>query len=80
MAVSSSRWTSSASPKSPSSAYSTAGQRKHLIAEEYLQTHVVTTRCSSSRLAGFTRTAPGRRWAVRNPARPIAALGLTLRE
>jgi hypothetical protein len=58
----------------------TAGQRKHLIAEEYLQTHVVTTRCSSSRLAGFTRTAPGRGWAVRNPARPIAALGLTLRE
>ena len=31
------------------------------------------------RLAGFTSTAPGRRWAARNPARPIAALGLTLR-
>ena len=32
------------------------------------------------RLAGFTATAPGRRWAARNPARPIAALGLMLRE
>jgi hypothetical protein len=31
------------------------------------------------RLAGFTSAAPGRRWAARNPARPIAALGLTLR-
>jgi predicted transposase YbfD/YdcC len=29
------------------------------------------------RLCGFTGTAPGRRWAARNPARPIAALGLT---
>ena len=29
------------------------------------------------RLAGFTGTAPGRRWAARNPARPIASLGLT---
>lgn len=29
------------------------------------------------RLAGFTGTASGRRWAARNPARPIAALGLT---
>jgi predicted transposase YbfD/YdcC len=28
------------------------------------------------RLAGFTATAPGRRWAARNPARPIAALHL----
>ncbi len=32
------------------------------------------------RLAGFTATAPGRRWAARNPARPITALNLTLRE
>jgi predicted transposase YbfD/YdcC len=31
------------------------------------------------RLAAFTSAAPGRRWAARNPARPIAALGLTLR-
>jgi len=29
------------------------------------------------RLAGCTGTAPGRRWAARNPARPVAALGLT---
>ena len=28
------------------------------------------------RLAGFTATAPGRRWAARNPARPIAVLNL----
>ena len=28
------------------------------------------------RLAGFTATAPGRRWAARNPARPIAAMHL----
>ena len=28
------------------------------------------------RLAGFTGAAPGRRWAARNPARPIAALDL----
>jgi predicted transposase YbfD/YdcC len=28
------------------------------------------------RLAGFTSTAPGRRWAARNPARPVAALCL----
>lgn len=28
---------------------------------------------------GFTSTAPGRRWAAPNPARPMAALGLTLR-
>ena len=28
------------------------------------------------RLAGFTSTAPGRRWAARNPARPIAVLCL----
>ena len=31
------------------------------------------------RLAGFTSTAPGRRWAARNPARPIAALNLASR-
>jgi predicted transposase YbfD/YdcC len=29
------------------------------------------------RLCGFTGTAAGRRWAARNPARPIAALNLT---
>lgn len=29
------------------------------------------------RLCGFTATAAGRRWAARNPARPIAALNLT---
>lgn len=29
------------------------------------------------RLCGFTGTAAGRRWAARNPARTIAALGLT---
>jgi hypothetical protein len=29
------------------------------------------------RLCGFTSTAAGRRWAARNPARPIAALNLT---
>jgi predicted transposase YbfD/YdcC len=28
------------------------------------------------RLAGFTATAAGRRWAARNPARPLAALNL----
>ena len=32
------------------------------------------------RLCGFTGTASGRRWAARNPARTIAALGLTYRE
>ena len=32
------------------------------------------------RLAGFTSTASGRRWAARNPARPIAALNLIFRE
>jgi hypothetical protein len=32
------------------------------------------------RLAGFTNTAPGRRWAVRNPERPVAALNLMRRE
>lgn len=30
------------------------------------------------RLAGFTGTAAGRRWAARNPARPLAVLNLTL--
>jgi predicted transposase YbfD/YdcC len=30
------------------------------------------------RLAGFTSTAPGRRWAARNPTRPVAALDLAL--
>lgn len=29
------------------------------------------------RLCGFTATAAGRRRASRNPARPVAALGLT---
>jgi hypothetical protein len=29
------------------------------------------------RLAGFTATAAGRRWAARNPARPLAVLNLT---
>jgi len=29
------------------------------------------------RLCGFAGTAAGRRWAARNPARTIAALGLT---
>jgi predicted transposase YbfD/YdcC len=29
------------------------------------------------RLAGFTSAAAGRRWAARNPARPVAALNLT---
>jgi hypothetical protein len=28
------------------------------------------------RLAGFTATAAGRRWAAWNPARPLAALNL----
>jgi hypothetical protein len=32
------------------------------------------------RLAGFAGTAPGRRWAARNPVRPIAALNLAFRE
>ena len=31
---------------------------------------------AAPRLAGFTSTAPGRRWAVRNPARPVTVLNL----
>jgi predicted transposase YbfD/YdcC len=38
------------------------------------------TAVAALRLAGFTSTAPGRRWAARNHARPIAVLNLALRE
>jgi len=37
-----------------------------------------STAIAAIRLAGFTGTAQGRRWAARDAARPIAALGLTL--
>jgi hypothetical protein len=37
---------------------------------------VRNTAIAALRLAGFTSTAPGRRWAARNPARPIAVLCL----
>ena len=38
---------------------------------------VRNTAVAALRLAGFTGTAAGRRWAARNPARPLAALNLT---
>lgn len=41
---------------------------------------VRNTAVAALRLSGFTSTAPGRRWAARNPARPIAVLNLALRE
>jgi predicted transposase YbfD/YdcC len=41
---------------------------------------VRNTAVAALRLAGFTGTAPGRRWAARNPARPIAVLNLALPE
>jgi hypothetical protein len=34
------------------------------------------TAIAALRLAGFTSTAAGRRWAARNPFRPLAALNL----
>jgi predicted transposase YbfD/YdcC len=37
---------------------------------------VRNTAVAALRLAGFTGTAAGRRWAARNPARPLAALNL----
>ena len=37
---------------------------------------VRNTAVAALRLAGFASTAPGRRWAARNPARPIAVLNL----
>jgi len=39
---------------------------------------VRSTAIAVLRLAGFTSTAVGRRWAARNPARPIAALHLAI--
>lgn len=41
---------------------------------------VRNTVVATLRLAGFTATAAGRRWAARNPARPVAVLNLTIRE
>jgi hypothetical protein len=37
---------------------------------------VRNTAVAALRLAGFTGVAAGRRWAARNPARPLAALNL----
>ena len=37
---------------------------------------VRNTAIAALRLAGVTSTAPGRRWAARNPARPVAVLNL----
>jgi hypothetical protein len=37
---------------------------------------VRNTAVAALRLAGFTATTAGRRWAGRNPARPLAALNL----
>jgi len=37
---------------------------------------VRNTAVAAFRLAGFTGAAAGRRWAARNPARPLAALNL----
>jgi len=34
------------------------------------------TAVAALRLAGFAATASGRRWAARNPYRPLAALNL----
>jgi predicted transposase YbfD/YdcC len=47
-----------------------AGQSAQVMAA------VRNTAVAALRLAGFTSTAPGRRWAARNPARPIAVLCL----
>jgi len=38
------------------------------------------TAIAALRLADFTATASGRRWAARNPARPAAILNLTIQE
>jgi hypothetical protein len=37
---------------------------------------VRNTVIAALRLAGFAGTAAGRRWAARNPARPLAVLNL----
>ena len=55
-------------------------QRLHAGASAQVMATVRNTAIAVLRLAGFTSTAPGRRWAARNPARPIAALNLTFRE
>jgi predicted transposase YbfD/YdcC len=41
---------------------------------------VRSTSIAVLRMAGFTGTAAGRRWAARNPARPVAVLNLAIRE
>jgi hypothetical protein len=41
---------------------------------------VRNTAIAALRLAALTSTAPGRRWATRNPARPIAVLNLARQE
>ena len=55
-------------------------QRLRAGASAQVMAAVRNTAIAVLRLAGFTSTAPGRRWAARNPARPIAALNLTSRE
>jgi hypothetical protein len=41
---------------------------------------VRSTSIAVLRMAGFTGTAAGRRWAARNPARTVAVLNLAIRE
>jgi predicted transposase YbfD/YdcC len=53
-----------------------AAQRLRAGSSAQVIAAVRNTAVAALRLAGFTSTAPGRRWATRNPARPVAVLNL----
>ena len=55
-------------------------QRLRAASSAQVMAAIRNTAIAVLRLSGFTSTAPGRRWAARNPARPVVALGLTIRE
>ena len=53
-----------------------AAQRLRAGSSAQVIAAVRNTAVAALRLAGFTSTGPGRRWATRNPARPVAVLNL----
>jgi hypothetical protein len=52
-------------------------QRLRSGASAQVMATIRNTAIAIFRLIGFTSAAAGRRWAARNPARPVTALNLT---